>query len=363
MTGVFSTEPAVDVGPVAASVEAPVGGPSVNRPVEVAIAAPSGEDEASPSSGVVTPGDLAELMASFNEVTQRLESTHAVLRGEVSRLTAELSEANARLRRSERLAELGQMAAGIAHEIRNPLGSISLYSEMLEDDLRGLRLKEDRADEPAETARKIGSSVRRLDAIVRDVLDFARDLVVRPEPIDSDDLIEAAIESPRFGAESTASPVVGVRTRIDPGAESIICDRSLGLQALLNIVENARQASAQGRSDGGAQIEVFATPCRVRVSPDRSVDGVAVGVRDSGPGIDPAVLERMFNPFFTTRETGTGLGLAIVHRIVDAHGGSVVVRNNEDAPGATVELRFPAALLGDESINGSVRKKETELQA
>ena len=125
-----------------------------------------------------TPGDLAELMASFTEVTSRLEETHAVLRGEVARLTSELQQANERLRRSERLAELGEMAAGIAHEIRNPLGSISLYSEILEQDLEG-------DEEGAQTARKIGSSVRRLDAIVRDVLDFARDLRVRPEPVDT----------------------------------------------------------------------------------------------------------------------------------------------------------------------------------
>ena len=295
------------------------------------------------SGAAVTPGDLAELMSSFNEITRRLEATHEVLRGEVHRLTEELGEANARLRRSERLAELGEMAAGIAHEIRNPLGSISLYSEMLAEDLSGLD-----ATEPAVTAQKIGSSVRRLDAIVRDVLDFARDLAVHPEVIDTDDLIESAIESPRFeGAGRAASDVV---VCIEPGAESVRADRSLGMQALLNIVENARQATALIAGGAGARpaIEVFARPCRVRTSPDQMVAGVAVGVRDHGPGLDAEVLERMFNPFFTTRETGTGLGLAIVHRIVDAHGGSVVVRNNTESgepdgcSGATVELRFPS---------------------
>jgi signal transduction histidine kinase len=169
----------------------------VRSPVEVLAESGEGAGVRTGASAV-TPGDLAELMTSFNEVTQRLEATHAVLRGEVSRLTQELTEANARLRRSERLAELGQMAAGIAHEIRNPLGSISLYSEMLEDDLQGLD-----AAESAETARKIGTSVRRLDAIVRDVLDFARDLVVRPEAIETSDLIEAAVESPRFDDQFT----------------------------------------------------------------------------------------------------------------------------------------------------------------
>jgi signal transduction histidine kinase len=317
----------------------------VRSPVEVLAESGEGAGVRTGASAV-TPGDLAELMTSFNEVTQRLEATHAVLRGEVSRLTQELTEANARLRRSERLAELGQMAAGIAHEIRNPLGSISLYSEMLEDDLQGLD-----AAESAETARKIGTSVRRLDAIVRDVLDFARDLVVRPEAIETSDLIEAAVESPRFDDQFT-EPADGandgsprVTVRVEAGAESVYCDRSLGLQALLNVVENARQANAGCASGSDSGIEVFARPCRVRTGPDDSVEGVAIGVRDHGPGIDPGVLERMFNPFFTTRETGTGLGLAIVHRIVDAHGGGVVVRNNSElggGSGATVELQFPS---------------------
>ncbi len=341
----------------------------VTAPVAVPVAAPDARDAIDTPSSAVTAGDLAELMSSFNEVTRRLEATHTVLRGEVSRLTQELGEANARLRRSERLAELGQMAAGIAHEIRNPLGSISLYSEMLTEDLRGLE-----AEESAETARKIGSSVRRLDAIVRDVLDFARDLVIRPEAIDAGDLLAAAVESPRFdqqfSAHNSAGPDAAIT--VEPGAESVYCDSSLGLQALLNIVENARQANLSGPAGASSVIEVFAKPCRVRTSPDESVPGVAVGVRDRGPGIEPGVIERMFNPFFTTRETGTGLGLAIVHRIVDAHDGSVVVRNNTESgepdgrSGVTVELRFPSVRVGGsagEFSVGSVGDPGTERQA
>lgn len=313
-------------------------------PVEVAASAPS-----APS----TPGDLAELMASFTEVTSRLEETHAVLRGEVARLTSELQQANERLRRSERLAELGEMAAGIAHEIRNPLGSISLYSKILEQDLEG-------DEEGAQTARKIGSSVRRLDAIVRDVLDFARDLRVRPEPVDTEDLIEAAAGSSRFG--DTATDRTRVEARIE--ADAVFCDRSLGMQALLNVIENARQAN-EAAGVGGA-VEVTAAPCRVRTGGGATTPGVTLAVRDRGPGIDGAVLGRMFNPFFTTRETGTGLGLAIVHRIVDAHGGEVVVTNNgeiDGGGGATVELRFPSRVPQGNERQGSQGSDSTEQQA
>jgi len=306
-----------------------------------------------PAEPAVTPSDLAELMASFTEVTTRLESTHAVLRGEVSRLSSELRDANERLRRSKRLAELGEMAAGIAHEIRNPLGSISLYSEILAQDMTG---------EPAETADKIGKSVRRLDSIVRDVLDFARDLKVHPEPIDTDDLIEAVTESPRLEDGDPGS--AGVCVRIEPGAETIRCDRSLGMQALLNVVENARQANG-----GRGVVELHAGRVRFRTGSRERVPGISIGVRDRGPGIDAEVLERMFNPFFTTRETGTGLGLAIVHRIVDAHSGVVIVRNNRDIEGAgrdgaTVELCFPdSENLGPSAESEIGIQQETERSA
>ena len=282
----------------------------------------------------LTPADLGELIASFNEVTARLEATHAQLRGEVSRLNSELREANERLRRSQRLAELGEMAAGIAHEIRNPLGAIGLYSEMLAQDLASERAGEG----PSDVARRIGSEVRRLDAIVRDVLSFARELRIRPEAVGCSDLFEMAIESPRGGG------VEIVRRDRETGRPGMVwCDRSLASQALLNIIENARQATLE--SGGAGAIVVDCHRVSVRTGPGPARQGVALTVRDGGPGVPAEVRARMFNPFFTTRQAGTGLGLSIVHRIVDAHAGCVVVRNNAEreagARGATVELHFP----------------------
>lgn len=294
--------------------------------------------DANPSrEEMFTPTDLGELMATFNEVTAKLEATHAQLRGEVSRLNSELHEANERLRRSERLAELGEMAAGIAHEIRNPLGSISLYSELLAKDL-----PDTDGDAPGGVARKIGSEVRRLDAIVRDVLSFARELRIAPEPICVSDLFDTATHSPRASEPGRVAPVFERLDGHPDRPKTVRCDQSLGLQALLNVIENARQATA------GSPGEPITLDCRrvsLRAKGGRSRGGVALIVTDRGPGIDEGVLNRMFNPFFTTRETGTGLGLAIVHRIVDAHRGGVVVRNNNEleagARGATVELHFP----------------------
>ncbi|USN98580.1 MAG: hypothetical protein H6810_10450 [Phycisphaeraceae bacterium] len=303
----------------------------------IAPGSPVQIDASKPTGEALTPTDLVELITSFNEVTAKLEATHATLRGEVARLNQELHEANERLRRSERLAELGEMAAGIAHEIRNPLGSISLYSEMLAKDLP------DAGDgAPGGVARRIGSEVRRLDAIVRDVLSFARELRVRPEPIPIADLFDAATHSLRTTNPGRAAPVFGRLDAEPDRPRAVCCDQSLGLQALLNVIENARQAM------GGTPLDPVTLDCRpvtLRAKGGRARPGVALIVTDCGPGIDEAVLERMFNPFFTTREAGTGLGLAIVHRIVDAHEGCVVVRNNSEldpgARGATVELHFP----------------------
>jgi two-component system sensor histidine kinase HydH len=273
-------------------------------------------------SHAMTPSDLGELVSAFSEVTARLEGTHAQLRAEVARLSSELREANEQLQRSRRLAALGEMAAGISHEIRNPLASIRLYARMLEEDL---------ADRPEQqcNAQKIGGAVSRLDAIVGDVLSFAREMRIRPEPVSTRELFDDALCMCEIGSTRVAR---------EGDDLSITADPTLTHQALVNLVRNAVDA-------GGDAITLSARR-------ETEIDGSGVarlwsvlGVCDTGPGIEPDVIERMFNPFFTTRATGTGLGLAIVHRILDAHGGRVEVRNNAHAqpgaPGATVELWLP----------------------
>ncbi len=272
--------------------------------------------------GSMTPKDLGELVSAFSEVTSRLEGTHAQLRAEVARLSGELREANEQLQRSRRLAALGEMAAGISHEIRNPLASIRLYARMLEEDLP------DRPEQQC-NAQKIGSAVSRLDAIVGDVLSFAREIRVRPEQTRAGELFDEALAM----CETGETQVRREGDELELGADTTLC-----LQALVNLVRNAVDA-------GGDSLTL-------RARTEREVDDAGsprawsvLSVIDTGPGIEPDVIERMFNPFFTTRATGTGLGLAIVHRILDAHAGRVEVRNNTDrtpgAPGATVELWLP----------------------
>ncbi|NUQ66794.1 MAG: GHKL domain-containing protein [Phycisphaerales bacterium] len=281
----------------------------------------------------MTPADLADLLSAFNDVTGKLGRTHDELKAEVARLNRELSEANSQLARSQRLAALGEMAAGIAHEIRNPLGSIRLYARMLEDDLAG-------RDKERGLATRIQGAAGELERIVRDVLAFAREVRLDLRACDVSEVIERAVEACRHdGVPGWQS--VGV-VRAEGGGDGLLVrgDSALLAQALANVLRNAYEAMAETPR---------ATPHRIEISAfdRRDAQGawVVISVKDTGPGIGKDVVSRMFNPFFTTRASGTGLGLAIVHRIVESHAGRVVVRNNSERgqePGATVEIVVPA---------------------
>lgn len=283
----------------------------------------------------LTAGDLAELMAAFNDVTGKLQSTHEQLRAEVARLSRELRDANEQLERASRLAALGEMAAGIAHEIRNPLGSISLFARMLRDDL---------SDRPEQhkLAEKIMTATKGLNAVVGDVLTFSREFRVAPEPLQLPALIDRALESCQHdGVEGWQTVSI---TRADKPADfaEVQGDESLLQQALTNIIRNAIEAMVEtGCETRTLRIESKRRQIAVRAGKREKF--ACIIVRDSGTGLSSEVLTRMFNPFFTTRKAGTGLGLAIVHRIMDAHAGRVVASNNTDGPGATIELQLPLA--------------------
>lgn len=289
----------------------------------------------------VSPVELAELMAAFNQVTGRLQSTHESLRHEVVRLQAELRDANEQLQRSKRLAALGEMAAGIAHEVRNPLGSIRLYARMLEQDL---------ADRPQEKqiAGKIAAAVHGLDGVVGDVLSFSRELRVAPERVEAGELLDRALEV-CWAADPAAAGVRVVQRDSRKGGGGVRgvrtklwCDAMLMHQALVNIIRNSLQAMTEASAPSGGHV------LTLDVGPVRGEDGrpmYGLAVTDTGPGIPDETIDRMFNPFFTTRAMGTGLGLAIVHRIVDAHAGRIVVRSRMSGAerGTTFQLLLPAA--------------------
>jgi len=274
--------------------------------------------------------DLAEIISAYNQVTENLQQSHESLRHEVVRLQNELAGADAKLQRSKRLAALGEMAAGIAHEVRNPLAAIQLYADMLKSDFELLERVGDAAAagvDPAfgaATARKILESVRGLDAIVCDVLSFAGDMDAQPAQLAVQTLFDKAVEACR---PAIRNHEVALELNIRDDAQHVHGDADLLHRALLNLIRNA--VDAMEESD---QPRTLTLGSRVE-------DGqLVLTVRDTGPGINDRDVDRLFNPFFTTRHTGTGLGLAIVHRIVDAHGGAVSVHNDG---GAVFELSLP----------------------
>jgi signal transduction histidine kinase len=263
--------------------------------------------------------ELGRIIATYSDITARLQQSHEQLTATVLRLRAELSEKNRLLERRNRLAALGEMAAGMAHEIRNPLGGIQLYASLLARDLA------DRPDS-LDLVRKVSGGVRRMEGIVGQVLQFTRELSVHPAEVDLSAVIEQAVDYARHVLEErdVRCVVEGPRpmaARIDP---------QLFGQAVLNLLLNAAEAI---ETKGQIRVTYTTPPAGAEAKQ------FYLSVTDNGPGIVAGVLDRIFNPFFTTKETGTGLGLAIVHRIVEAHDGAIVAMN-QPGGGAKFEIRI-----------------------
>lgn len=220
--------------------------------------------------------------------------------------------------RSKRLAALGNLAAGVAHEIRNPLSSIKGFATYFRD-----RFKDQPKDQ--DTARTMIQEVERLDRVIGQLLEFARPSDLKVTPVNVPELIKHALKL--VEGDAGARDVV-VTSDIAPDLEPVYMDPDRMSQVLLNLYLNAIQAM-----DHGGKMEI-------RVTRDEKRKQTKVAVSDSGPGIDPTDLERIFDPYFTTKPGGTGLGLAIVHKILEAHGGDVQVRS-EQHKGTTVTLVLP----------------------
>lgn len=279
------------------------------------------------TSAELTPREreLGAIILQYNQVTERLKSSHDQLLGEVSRLREELEGKNRELERRERLAALGHMAAGLAHEIRNPLGSIQLHASLLAQDL---------VDSPKQfqIVEKISRAVHMLDGLVGDVLTFGRPNEPQKRQVVLGDVIQEVVEliRPRLEQVGVGLRVGGACREIELWAD----DRQLR-QILLNALTNALEAVAEDMSNGGGDAWVS-----LSAGLSNGGDEVVVTVADSGPGIEPETLQRIFNPFFTTKDSGTGLGLAIVHQLVEGHGGWITASRHEDG-GAVFTIRLP----------------------
>jgi signal transduction histidine kinase len=254
----------------------------------------------------------------YRELAERLAETNR-----------RLEHAQAEARRSERLAALGQLSAGLAHEIRNPLGVIKGSAEMLTQKLQA-------SDEIArELAGYISTEVNRLSALVTEFLDFARPLHAQPHPADLTALLDRVLQivADRFHAKPERSKPVRVERHYASGLPLVPLDESLCEQAFLNLVQNAYEAMQDQDHGGTLRVEVQSASRNDR-------EGVELRLADTGPGVPKELREEIFNPFVTTKKTGVGLGLSIVSKIVDGHHGSIHVEN---APGggAAFTIFFP----------------------
>jgi nitrogen-specific signal transduction histidine kinase len=236
-----------------------------------------------------------------------------------------LEQARAEAQRSERLAALGQLSAGLAHEIRNPLGVIKGSAEMLTQKLK------DSSPLATELAGYISTETNRLGALVTRFLDFARPLHAELAPQEVTTVLDRALYT--VAALRKGTPV-RVEKKYATGLPAVPLDESLCEQAFINIVQNAYDAMGE---DGGV--------LRVSVENARANghSGVEARIADTGPGIPVELQEQIFNPFVTTKKTGVGLGLSIVSKIMDGHHGSVRIEGSRDTKGACFVLFFPSA--------------------
>ncbi len=270
--------------------------------------------------------ELGAIIDSYNTVTEQLKSSYEQLREEVARLREELTKKNRQLRRRDRLAALGEMAAGVAHEIRNPLGGIRLLVSLLDKDL------EDRPKN-RELVIKIANGVTTLESLVTDILEFGRPSDPHPMPVELDVLVQATLE---MASAKVQEKQVKVEVAPELERECIVSDPNLLQRALLNLLLNAMEATASVQDAPANRM--------VRIGMKSGPkEQVMLTVADGGPGVSAEMMDRIFNPFFTTKDEGTGLGLAIVHQIAETLGGSVKAANRPEG-GAVFSLCLPRRL-------------------
>jgi signal transduction histidine kinase len=236
-----------------------------------------------------------------------------------------------RLRRSDRLAAIGELAAGLAHEIKNPLTSLLTFS-------RHLSRRFEDPDFRTKFLSVVPRELERINTIVERLLELARPARLTFKPLRLPALLERVLEL--YGDRLDAQSVRIVRDwRRD--VPVVWVDQEALYRALVNLVANALDAMPRG---GTLTLRVGWSDAETLVSARAGTRRVAVEVEDSGSGIEPVDLDRVFNPFFSTKEGGTGLGLALTQKIVEDHGGSIDVRS---APGAGALFRIVLPLMPD----------------
>ncbi len=294
-------------------------------------------------------GDLIGLLAVSDDRMRDAFSPDEVqmLRGLAAQaaIVVENSRLHARIKERDRLAALGEMAAGLAHEIRNPLGAIKGAAQMMDGN----------PEEPAhkELLGIIQEEVERLNNVVGSFLDYARPYRGNPVALDVTQAVERTAQLLRNGLPAT----LDLRVELPPSLPQVRIDPEHLRQVLLNLVRNAVEAMK------GVGVVTVTAACRARAPAARGAEGdapelVEINVRDAGPGIDPSVQRNLFIPFFTTKASGTGLGLAICQRLVESAGGRITVRSSPTGTIFTVALPVASAVTStDPDVTGRRRNE------
>ncbi len=271
--------------------------------------------------------EVARLAATFNEMAAQLRADRASLQQrleELERTTAELGATQDQLIRSARLAAVGRLSAGVAHEIGNPLAAIRGLLDLL-------TMGDLDPGEQKEFIARIQGETERIHHTIRDLLDFSRsdsEQVARIEG--SADIAEVVDDTVKLVDRQARFRDIELALALDDGLPRVRGDRERLRQLLLNLLFNAADAL-----DGKGRIAIRAT---------NGGDAVLLRIEDDGPGIDPVIVDQVFDPFVTTKAAGhgTGLGLAVCHTIVERLGGTIEAGNRAEG-GATFEVSLPAA--------------------
>jgi two-component system NtrC family sensor kinase len=281
-----------------------------------------------------SPGEIAALADSFNvmllslrRMREDLEEWGRTLEQKVKQRTEELAAMQARVAQSERLASLGMLAAGVAHEVNNPLGGILALTALTLEDLP-------ENDPDRENLEEVIRQTERCRDIVNRLLEFSRQSKAHTELIDLNDILERTLTL--IGKQSLFFNVNIVK-HYDPDLPPVLADRSQFQQVFMNLLMNA----AQAMNERGT--------LTIATGRDSSRENVIIEISDTGCGIPQEQIDRIFDPFFTTKASGkgTGLGLSIAYGIVTTHGGSIAVRSETDPnrsdKGSTFTIRVPVA--------------------
>jgi two-component system NtrC family sensor kinase len=273
------------------------------------------------------PRELAELGASLKTMTEKLLAEEEALRrkvDEVERATRRLAEAQDRLVRSERLASVGRLAAGLAHEIGNPISALMGMEDLLLDG--GLE-----PEEQKDFVERMKKETERIHSILRDLLQFARPASKEPGEEPTPGIVETAVyDTAALVAPQKSMQDVDLAVDVFPDLPPVTMSREQMVQVILNLVLNAADACG-----AGGHVTLRAQPVEL---------GVRLEVEDDGPGVSPNVTDKLFEPFVTTKDVGkgTGLGLAVCRGLVEAAGGSITL-DESYTDGARFVVELPRA--------------------